>query len=235
MLTQTHSSTPNSARVRPPACAKLSVPRVKSWRGVHVYTIGHSTRTLDELVALLRAFDVRVLADIRTIPRSRHNPQFNADTLRSSLRSRRLRYAHIPELGGLRRSSAASPNTAWRNASFRGYADYMLSEGFELGLRELRRLAAEGTVALMCAEAVPWRCHRSLVADALTVRGAKVDHISSVTRASAHRITSFARVEGKRVTYPGSADPVVCGGAERVHAGGALGVRGAGRGCCGGA
>jgi hypothetical protein len=160
MLTQTHSSTPNSARVRPPACAKLSVPRVKSWRGVHVYTIGHSTRTLDELVALLRAFDVRVLADIRTIPRSRHNPQFNA---------------------------------------------------------------------------VPWRCHRSLVADALTVRGAKVDHISSVTRASAHRITSFARVEGKRVTYPGSADPVVCGGAERVHAGGALGVRGAGRGCCGGA
>lgn len=216
MLTQTRSSTPNTASVRQPARVKLPVPRVKGWRGVHVLTIGHSTRTVDELVALLRAFDVRVLADIRTIPRSRHNPQFNADALRSSLRSRRLRYAHIAELGGLRRSSAASPNSAWRNASFRGYADYMISEGFELGLRKLRGLAAEGTVALMCAEAVPWRCHRSLVADALAVRGARVEHITGAARASAHRITPFARVEGKRVTYPGSADP---GSADRKDEG----------------
>jgi 3-methyladenine DNA glycosylase/8-oxoguanine DNA glycosylase len=183
-----------------------SVPagaRANSWRGVRVFTVGHSTRTLDELVALLRAFDVEVLADIRTMPRSRHNPQFNEDALKPALRSRRLRYAHLAELGGLRRSSKDSPNTGWRNASFRGYADHMLGADFEVGLRKLRGLAAEGRVALMCAEAVPWRCHRSLVADALTVRGAKVEHITTATRANPHRLTSFARVEGKRLTYPG--------------------------------
>lgn len=180
------------------------LPRAKSWKGVRVFTVGHSTRTLDELVALLRAFQVLVLADIRTIPRSRHNPQFSTDALRPALRSRHLRYAHIAELGGLRRTSKDSPNTAWRNASFRGYADYMQSRDFEIGLRKLRELAAEGTVALMCAEAVHWRCHRSLVADALTVRGATVEHIASATRSSPHRLTPFARVEGRRVTYPGS-------------------------------
>ncbi len=174
----------------------------KSWRGVRIFTIGHSTRPLDELVALLRAFEIAVLADIRTIPRSRNNPQFNGEALRQSLRSRRLRYVQLPELGGLRRSSADSPNTGWRNASFRGYADYMLSEEFEAGLAKLHELSAERRVALMCAEAVPWRCHRSLVADALTVRGAKVEHIMSAARANPHRLTPFARVEGKRLTYP---------------------------------
>jgi uncharacterized protein (DUF488 family) len=174
----------------------------RSWRGVRVFTIGHSTRTLDELVALLRAFEILVLADIRTIPRSRHNPQFEGDALRKALRSRRLRYVQLPELGGLRGSRGDSPNTGWRNASFRGYADHMLSEEFEAGLAKLRALSAEGRVVLMCAEAVPWRCHRSLVADALTVRGAKVEHIMSATRANPHRLTPFARVEGKRLTYP---------------------------------
>ena len=178
----------------------------KGWRGVRLFTVGHSTRTFEELVALLRAFGILVLADIRTIPRSRHNPQFNGDALRRALRSRRLRYAYLPELGGLRRSSKDSPNTAWRNASFRGYADYMQSEGFEAGLEKLRALTAKGTVAIMCAEAVPWRCHRSLVADAVTARGAEVEHITSSTRSSPHRLTSFARVEGERVTYPGSGD-----------------------------
>jgi uncharacterized protein (DUF488 family) len=177
--------------------------RTKSWRGVRILTVGHSTRTLDELVGLLRAFGVSVLADIRTIPRSRHNPQFNRDALRKTLGSRRIRYVHLPELGGLRRSRGDSPNTGWRNASFRGYADYMLSEAFEAGLEQLRALTAAGSVALMCAEAVPWRCHRSLVADMLQVRGAKVEHITSRTRATPHRLTPFARVEGKRVTYPG--------------------------------
>ena len=186
------------------ATASGAPPRgTKSWRGVRVFTVGHSTRTLDELVALLRAFGVLVLADIRTIPRSRRNPQFGADALGPALRARRLRYAHVAELGGLRRTSKDSPNTAWRNASFRGYADYMQSGDFEVGLRKLRELAAEGTVALMCAEAVHWRCHRSLVADALTARGASVEHISTATRATPHRLTPFARVEGKRVTYPG--------------------------------
>jgi uncharacterized protein (DUF488 family) len=180
--------------------------RAKSWRRARIYTVGHSTRTLDELVALLRAFDISVLADIRTISRSRHNPQFNGDALRSTLRSRRLRYVHLPELGGLRRARKDSPNTAWRNASFWGFADYMLTEEFETGLAKLHALIAEGRVALMCAEAVPWRCHRSLVADALTARGAHVEHITSAKRSTPHHVTAFAEVKGTRVTYPGE-DP----------------------------
>ena len=175
----------------------------KKWRGIKLHTIGHSTRTLDELVAVLRAFDISVLADIRTIPRSRHNPQFNGDSLRSTLRSRRIRYVHIPELGGLRRTRRDSPNTAWHNASFRGFADYMSTEDFETGLAKLHALAAERSVALMCAEAVPWRCHRSLVADALTARGAHVEHISSARHSAPHRMTAFAVVNHSRVTYPG--------------------------------
>ncbi|MDC0715648.1 DUF488 family protein [Nannocystis bainbridge] len=172
------------------------------WSGVPIYTIGHSTRTLDELVALLRSFDIAVLADIRTIPRSRHNPQFNADTLPEALRRRGLRYVPLPQLGGLRRAHKDSLNTAWRNPSFRGYADYMETDEFTAGLAALRDLTVRGPVALMCAEAVPWRCHRSLVADALTVRGARVEHITAASRATPHRLTSFAEVHGARVTYP---------------------------------
>jgi 3-methyladenine DNA glycosylase/8-oxoguanine DNA glycosylase len=179
---------------------------LKRWKGITVFTIGHSTRTLDELVDMLRSFDVTVLADIRTIPRSRHNPQFNGEALRSSLRGRRLRYVHIAELGGLRRTSKASPNTAWRNASFRGYADYMQTGDFEAGLEKLRTLATQRTVALMCAEAVPWRCHRSLVADALLARGAQVEEITGARHATPHRMTPFAVVKRTRVTYPGE-DP----------------------------
>jgi uncharacterized protein (DUF488 family) len=147
-----------------------------------------------------------MVVDIRTIPRSRKNPQFDRDALRSALRSRRIRYVHLPELGGLRRPRADSPNAGWRNASFRGFADHMLTEEFELGLAKLRALAAESRVVLMCAEAVPWRCHRSLVADALVSRGARVEHItSSARRSSPHRLTGFAELEGTRVTYPGGA------------------------------
>ena len=171
-----------------------------------MYTIGHSTRTFDELVAALREFGVSVLADIRTIPRSRHNPQFNGAALRAALRSRRLRYVHVPELGGLRRAGKTSPNTAWRNASFRGFADYMLTDGFEAGLAKLRELTTAGSVALMCAEAVPWRCHRSLVADALTARGAHIEHITGPKRSAPHRMTSFAAIDGTRVTYPGDGE-----------------------------
>jgi DNA-3-methyladenine glycosylase II len=180
--------------------------RTPGWRGVKVHTVGHSTRAADELVELLRAFDVSLVADIRTIPRSRHNPQFNRDVLRRTLRSRRLRYEHLAELGGLRRPRRDSTNTGWRNASFRGFADYMQTEDFEAGLARLRALTTEGRVALLCAEAVPWRCHRSLIADALTARGALVEHILSVNHSTLHRMTSFARVEGARVTYPGQ-DP----------------------------
>ena len=176
--------------------------RATAWRGVRLYTIGHSTRSLDELVALLRAAHVSILADIRTIPRSRHNPQFEQAAMRSALRRRRLRYAHLPLLGGLRRARRDSPNMGWRNTSFRGFADYMLTPEFEAGLGELRALAADGTVAVMCAEAVPWRCHRSLVADALLVRGADVEHITGAGRESPHHLTAFAHVEGTRITYP---------------------------------
>ena len=180
--------------------------RTKQWRGIRLYTIGHSTRSVDELVALLRAFEVTVVVDIRTIPRSRANPQFNRDALRSALRSRRLRYIHLAELGGLRRTRPDSPNAGWRNSSFRGFADYMSTEEFQLGLLKLRGPCAEGRVALMCAEAVPWRCHRSLVADALVVRGARVEHITGSTRrASPHRLTPFAEIEGTRITYPSGA------------------------------
>jgi 3-methyladenine DNA glycosylase/8-oxoguanine DNA glycosylase len=177
--------------------------RTRSWRGALIHTIGHSTRTRDELVALLRAAHVSVLADIRTIPRSRHNPQFNRDSLRRALRARSLRYVHLAGLGGLRRARKDSSNKGWRNASFRGFADYMQTEDFETALEELRALSAKGRVALMCAEAVPWRCHRSLVADALTARGAHVEHLIDSARSTRHHLTPFAKVEGARVSYPG--------------------------------
>lgn len=174
----------------------------EAWRDVRVYTIGHSTRTVDELVAMLASFGVSTLADVRTVPRSRHNPQFNTDALAVSLEARGMHYVHLPKLGGLRRPRKDSPNGGWRNLSFRGYADYMLTGDFEAGLAELREQSSSGPVAVMCAEAVHWRCHRSLVADALLVRGAAVEHISAVSRSSPHALTPFAEVHGTRITYP---------------------------------
>lgn len=179
---------------------------LSGWEGEQIYTVGHSTRTLDELVTTLRAFDISVVVDIRTVPRSRRNPQFDRDVMDGALGARGLRYVHLAELGGLRHAQKGSPNAAWRNASFRGYADHMLTPEFEAGLAKLLSVSESGRVALMCAEAVPWRCHRSLVADALTVRGANVEHITSASRSAPHRMTPFARVEGTRVTYPGD-DP----------------------------
>lgn len=177
------------------------VPGQVSFRGWRLYTVGHSTRSLDELVELLRAFGVSTLVDIRTVPRSRTNPQFNRDALPRSLARQQLRYEHVAELGGLRRPRADSPNQAWRNLSFRGYADHMQSEEFEAGLARLHALGPGETLALMCAEAVPWRCHRSLVADALIARGAEVFEITSVKRATPHRLTRFATITGTQVTY----------------------------------
>jgi uncharacterized protein (DUF488 family) len=171
--------------------------------GSTVFTIGHSTRALEVLVEMLKAHGVSVLADVRTVPRSRHNPQFNKASLPKSLRATGIRYVHLPGLGGLRHGlGAASPNTAWRNESFRGYADYMLTDEFESALDELMTLARDAPTAIMCAEAVPYRCHRSLIADALTARGIEVREISSKTRAAPHRMTPFAKVRDGRVTYP---------------------------------
>ena len=167
-----------------------------------VYTIGHSTRSIDEFVALLRAYGVQRLVDVRTIPRSRHNPQFNMDTLAKSLRNRRIAYRHLGDLGGLRQARPDSPNTGWRNASFRGFADYMQTAEFAAALEKLIKLAGEKPTAIMCAEAVPWRCHRSLVGDALVVRGIEVREIISGKSARTHVLTPMARVRGMEITYP---------------------------------
>lgn len=166
------------------------------------WTIGHGTRPADELVRLLTAHGIRLLADVRTVPRSRRNPQFNRETLPATLAAADIRYAHLPGLGGLRRPRADSMNTAWRNAAFRGYADYMATPEFAAALDELLGLAASAPTAIMCAETVPWRCHRSLIADALLVRGVEVRHLVAGGAADPHRLTPFARVGHDRLTYP---------------------------------
>lgn len=175
-----------------------------SWEGTEIFTVGHSTRSLDELVELLRSFGVAVLADVRSIPRSRHNPQFNRDSLPAPLASAGIAYHHMSRLGGLRRPSKESCNSGWHNPSFRGFADYMATDPFQLGLAELRILRDQGQVAIMCAEAVPWRCHRSLIADAIVARGGTALHISGRGHASSHRLTPFALVRDGNVSYPGT-------------------------------
>lgn len=168
-----------------------------------IRTIGHSTRTIEEFTRLLRVHGVTLLVDIRTIPRSRHNPQFNKDALPGPLSHAGIEYAHHKNLGGLRRPRFDSPNTGWKNSSFRGFADYMQTAEFETALGGLIGVASGESVVLMCAEAVPWRCHRSLIADALLARGRAVEHILSAARSQPHTMTPFARLEGTRVTYPG--------------------------------
>jgi uncharacterized protein (DUF488 family) len=154
-------------------------------------------------VALLEAAGVVTLADIRTIPRSRANPQFEALALSRALAEAGMRYVHLPALGGLRHARKGSlVNAGWRNSSFRGYADHMQTPEFEEGLCQLRAVVRDGPVALMCAEAVPWRCHRSLLADALLARGVVVQHITGRGQTHPHRLTPFARLDGRKVTYP---------------------------------
>jgi uncharacterized protein (DUF488 family) len=168
-----------------------------------VFTVGHSNRMLDEFTELLKAHRISVLVDVRAIPRSRHNPQFNGETLPHRLEAEGIAYEHLPGLGGLRHARKDSVNTGWRNASFRGYADYMQTEEFARNLAALTELERLEKPVIMCAEAVPWRCHRSLIADALTIRGIPVVHIVRAAKAEPHQLTSFARVEGTRIMYPG--------------------------------
>jgi uncharacterized protein (DUF488 family) len=171
-----------------------------------IYTIGHSTRPIEELIDLLGAQQITQLVDIRRIPRSRHNPQYEQDALRESLERAGVAYAYSKALGGLRSSSTHSPNTAWRNKSFRNYADYMQTGEFRAGIDDLVELVRTRTTAIMCAEAVPWRCHRSLVADALLVRGLAVRDIITEAAPAEHTLTSFAVVDGRDISYPGADD-----------------------------
>ena len=172
------------------------------WGGARVLALGHSTRPIDELLDLLVRAGVATVADVRTIPRSRANPQYEGAALARALSEAGIGYVHLPQLGGLRHARKGSPNGAWRNASFRGYADHMATPEFEDGLRKLRELARPGPVALLCAEAVPWRCHRSLIADALLAHGVTVEHVTGAGKSRPHRLTPFARIEGRRVSYP---------------------------------
>ncbi len=178
------------------------LPQETLWPEGAIFTVGHSTLPIDRFIALLAAYGIERLADIRTVPRSRHNPQFNSEALGDVLRAEKVEYFPLPVLGGLRHARKDSPNTGWRNKSFRGYADYMQTEEFQEGLQTLIDMSRRKRVAIICAEAVPWRCHRSLVADALGVHGVPVVEILSETSYRMHSLTPFAHVEGAHITYP---------------------------------
>jgi uncharacterized protein (DUF488 family) len=167
-----------------------------------VFTIGHSTHPIGEFIELLQSHGIQQILDIRTIPKSRHNPQFNIDALADSLSNAGIGYAHLKALGGLRHPHPDSINLGWRNESFRGYADYMLTPEFAAALDRAVALSIERPTALMCAEAVPWRCHRSLVSDMLLVRGIRVLEIIGAASPKEHTLTPFARVDGPRIIYP---------------------------------
>ena len=181
---------------------QTSLPATSHLAHGAVLTLGHSTLDIESFLRLLRGYGIRHLADIRTIPRSRHNPQFNEQTLAASLRAAHFNYSWRQALGGLRHARKDSPNGGWRNKSFQGYADYMQTETFNDALVSLIELSRVERVAIMCAEAVPWRCHRSLVADALCVQGVPVVEILSESSYRLHTLTPFARVDGMRITYP---------------------------------
>jgi uncharacterized protein (DUF488 family) len=167
-----------------------------------VLTIGHSTRTLEEFVQLIEVYGLTLVVDVRTVPRSRHNPHFNKETLPTSLKHYGVRYIHMPEIGGLRHPKHESVNTAWKNSGFRGYADYMQTQEFTNSLLKIVALARENRLVLMCSEALPWRCHRNLISDALVVRHIKVEHIISKDGVIDHELNSLAQVEGTKITYP---------------------------------
>ncbi len=169
-----------------------------------IYTIGHSTHPIDEFIRMLQAYGVTLLVDVRTLPGSRHNPQFNQEELSPSLKAHGVGYVHLRELGGRRRTTKDSINTGWRNLSFRGYADYMQTDEFRAGIERLVELARAQPTVIMCSEAVPWRCHRSLIGDALLARGFHVMDIMSETSARPHELTPWAQVSGVSITYPGT-------------------------------
>jgi hypothetical protein len=205
---------PGKKKQSPKAAGKRAAPEkrdsaARRFQGGHaaskiaVLTVGHSTRTIEDFLAMLAAHGVQRLIDVRTIPKSRRVPQFNSDALAASLRNQGIEYLHMKNLGGLRHAKRDSVNLGWRNASFRGYADYMGTAGFRDALSRLLDLAREKRTVIMCAEAVPWRCHRSLIGDALLLRGAAVEDIMSATSRREHVLTPFAHVDGLNIIYPG--------------------------------
>ena len=167
-----------------------------------LFTIGHSTHSIEEFIALLSGHRVRHLVDVRSIPKSRHVPQFNSDVFPTSLRNANIDYTHLKALGGRRHSRKDSINTGWRNTSFRGYADYMATPQFAEGLTALAEIARATPTAIMCAEGVPWRCHRSLIADAMMLRGWDVRDILTAAPAAEHKLTAFLKVADGQPTYP---------------------------------
>jgi uncharacterized protein (DUF488 family) len=169
--------------------------------GITVWTVGHSTRSAEEFGEILSAHEIQVLVDVRSFPGSRRYPQFNRSALSESLAKIGIEYRHEPRLGGRRRPRADSHNTAWRNSSFRGYADYMESEQFKAGVEELLEVAANARTAVMCAEAVWWRCHRSLIADYLKAAGHTVIHIIDQKKSEEHPFTSAARIVQGKLFY----------------------------------
>lgn len=168
-----------------------------------LHTIGHSTHSIEEFIALLNTHRIRHLVDVRSIPKSRHVPQFNSEELASSLHASGIAYTHLKALGGRRHSRKDSINTGWRNTSFRGYADYMATPQFAEGLAELTQIAATTPTAIMCAEAVPWRCHRSLIADAMVLKGWQVRDILTAAPPAEHKLTPFLKAINGQPTYPG--------------------------------
>lgn len=168
-----------------------------------IYTIGHSTRKIEEFIGLLKHYEIEMIVDVRTIPKSRYNPQFNEDELKEALKKAGISYRHLTKLGGLRHTTKDSVNTGWTNKSFRGFADYMQTPSFKEGVDELESFGKENTVAIMCAEAVPWRCHRSLIADALTLHKWKVLHIMNEKTTKLHELTPFLHVKHGQLIYSG--------------------------------
>lgn len=169
---------------------------------MRIYTIGHSTHPIDEFIGMLRSFDIETLVDIRTIPKSRYNPQFSQENLSTSLGNANIKYLYMKDLGGLRKARKDSPNGGWRNSSFRGYADYMLTPEFQTALEELISIAGQGTICIMCAESVPWRCHRSLVADALTLRDIEAVNIMGTGKFTPHKLNKMAKPMNGQLLYP---------------------------------
>ena len=172
-------------------------------KNLSIWTVGHSTRSLEDFIGALTSFEIRVLADVRSFPGSRRYPQFNKDNLRGALAAAEVEYIHLPELGGRRRARSDSLNMAWRNESFRGYADYMETNEFQAGISRLLTIAAERRTAIMCAEVMWWRCHRSLISDYLKAKQIKVIHILGAEKSQEHPFTSAARIVNGELSYRG--------------------------------